>query len=243
MQIGGVQGAGGAVPGSHSSVTGAEDAVSRNIKRQISEVQRKIQELAQKQDMSLEEKMKKRQEYNQQIADLNMQLRQHEIEVRQEKQQPEENSMEDMLGGKENQNEAQDKDSVSISTEGMEAMISADSSKRQSKVYGRVAKDLEAKMRTLSSEIDMDAKRGVDTSEKADAMADLEERMENAVSKQIGTISKAADEMEEAVKEAGKGKDIEDGKEEKEDTYLYQEDAGKKQKEDATLLQNIDIRL
>lgn len=243
MQIGGVQGAGGAAPVSQPSMTGAEDAVSKNIKRQISEVQKKIQELAQNQDMSLEEKMKKRQEYNQQIADLNMQLRQHEIEVRQEKQQPKENSMEDMLGGKESRESAEDKDSVSISTEGMEAMISAESAKKQSKVYGRVAQDLQAKMRTLSSEMDMDASRGVDTSAKADALADLEDRMENAVSKQIGTISKAADEMEEAAKEAGTGKDIEGKKEEDEDAYLYQADARKKQDEDAALSQNVDVRL
>lgn len=182
MQIGGVQGAGGAVPGSQPSV-GAEDAVSKNIKRQISEIQKKIQELAQNQDMGLEEKMKKRQEYNQQIADLNMQLRQHEVDVRQEKQQPKENSMEDMLGGTESRDGAQDKDSVSISTEGMEAMISADSAKKQSRVYGHAATDLQAKMRTLSSEIDIDASRGIDTSQKADALAKLEERMDNAVSK------------------------------------------------------------
>lgn len=243
MQIGGVQGAGSAVPGSQPSVTGAEDAVSKNIKRQISEVQKKIQELAQKQDMSLEEKMKKRQEYNQQIADLNMQLRQHEIEVRQEKQQPKENSMEDMLGGKESADRTQGKDSVSISTEGMEAMISADSSKKQSKVYGHVAKDLQAKMRTLSSEIGLDASRGVDTGEKAGALKKLEERMENAVGKQIGTLAKAADEMEEAVKEAGKGGAVEDKKEEEEETYVYGEDAGEKQKEDTPPLQNVDVRL
>lgn len=240
MQIGGVQGT-GAASASQPSLTGAEDAVSKNIKRQISEVQKKIQELAQKQDMSLEEKMKKRQEYNQQIADLNAQLRQHEIEVRQEKQQPKENSMEDMLGGKESQDGAQDKDSVSISTEGMEAMISADSSKKQSKVYGHVAKDLQAKARTLSSEIETDAQRGLDTSAKVSALADLEERMENAVSKQIGTLSKAADEMEEAAKEAGNGKAAEDGKTEEEDEYSYNKDA--KKDEEGAPFQNIDVRL
>lgn len=243
MQIGGVQGAGGAAPVSQTPATGAEDAVSKNIKRQISEVQKKIQELAQNQDMSLEEKMKKRQEYNQQIADLNMQLRQHEIEIRQEKQQPKENSMEDMLGGKESPDAAQDQDSVSISTEGMEAMISADSSKKQSRVYGHVAKDLQAKMRTLSSEIELDGARGLDTSDKAGALAKLEERMENAVSNQIGTVSKAADDMKEAVKEAGKDSGKEDGKEEDGDDHLYGEDAGKKQEENTALLKNIDVRL
>lgn len=242
MRIGGVQGAGG-VPDSQPPLTGAEDAVSKNIKRQISEVQKKIQELAQNQDMSLEEKMKKRQEYNRQIADLNMQLRQHEIEVRQEKQQPKENSMEDMLGGKESRDETREKDSVSISPEGMEAMISADSAKKQSGVYGHVAKDLQAKMRTLSSEIELDGSRGVDTSAKTGALKDMEERMENAISKQIGTVSKAADEMKEAVKEAGKNSGEEEGKEEEEDDYLYGEDAGRKQEEDAALLKNIDVRL
>ena len=187
MQIGGVQGAGSAVPGSQPSVTGVEDATSKNIKRQISEVQKKIQ------DMSLEEKMKKRQEYNQQIADLNAQLRQHEIEVRQERQQSKENSMEDMLGGKQSRDAAQDKDTVSISTEGMEAMISAESSKKQSKVYGHVAKDLQTKMRNLSAEIDMDESRGVDTSAKVSALSDLEGRMENAISKQIGRRQEAAE--------------------------------------------------
>ena len=241
MQIGGVQGAGSAVPGSQPSVTGVEDATSKNIKRQISEVQKKIQELAQKQDMSLEEKMKKRQEYNQQIADLNAQLRQHEIEVRQERQQSKENSMEDMLGGKESRDAAQDKDTVSISTEGMEAMISAESSKKQSKVYGHVAKDLQTKMRNLSAEIDMDESRGVDTSAKVSALSDLEGRRENAVSKQIGTLSKAADEMEEAAMETGSGRGRE---EEEEDANLYQEDAKKKKEEDAAApLQNIDVRL
>ena len=54
MQIGGVQGAGSAVPGSQPSVTGVEDATSKNIKWQISVVHKKIQELAHKMYMSLE---------------------------------------------------------------------------------------------------------------------------------------------------------------------------------------------
>lgn len=233
MQIDGIQGAGGAASASQPPITKAEDAVSKNIKRQISEIQKKIQELSQKQDMSLEEKMKKRQEYNQQIADLNAQLRQHEIEVRQEKQQPKENSMEDMSGGGKSQDEAQNKDSVSISAKGMEALISADSSKKQSKVYGHVAKDLQARMRTVSSEISMDESRGVAASEKTDALADLEESAENAISKQIGTLSKAASEMEEAAKETGKGKETGkdketgNGKTEEAAAYFYEEDAEK----------------
>lgn len=243
MQVGGVQKEGAAAPGL-APVTGVEDAVSKNIKRQISEVQKKIQQLAQNQDMALEEKMKKRQEYNQQIADLNMQLRQHEIEVRQEKQQPKETKMEDMLGGKENQNGAQSKDTVSISTEGMEAMISADSAKKQSKVYGQVANDLQAKMRTLSSEISMDASRGLDTSAKAGSLADLEERMENAVNKQIGTMAKAADEMKEAAEEAGSGPAVSENGEKEEDSYLYKENAEKnKEKEKEAPFQSIDVRL
>lgn len=65
--------------------------------------------------------------------------------------------------------------------------------------------------------------------------------MENAISKQIGTLSKAADEMEEAAKETGSGRGIE---EEEEDANLYQEDAKKKKEEDAAApLQNIDVRL
>lgn len=106
-------------------------------------------------------------------------------------------------------------------------MISADSAKKQSGVYGHVAKDLQAKMRTLSSEIELDGSRGVDTSAKTGALKDLEERMENAVSKQVGTVSKAADEMKEAVKEAGKNS----GEEEEEE------------EEDAAFLKNIDVRL
>lgn len=78
------------------------DSYSRNIQKQIADAQKQLQELSSNEDMTLEEKMKKRQEIQQQISDLNMQLRQHQMEQRREKQQAKGSSMDDMLGGTRN---------------------------------------------------------------------------------------------------------------------------------------------
>ncbi|MDE6888970.1 MAG: FlxA-like family protein, partial [Eubacterium sp.] len=121
----------------------ATDSYSKNIQNQIANAQKQLQELSSNEDMTLEEKMKKRQEIQQQISDLNMQLRKHQAEQRKEKQQAKGSSMDDMAGGASKKKTAGK--SAGISQAGMTAIISADSSMKQAKVQGSVAKKMEGR--------------------------------------------------------------------------------------------------
>lgn len=160
---------------SYAGVAGKpQDAYSKGIQSQIANVQKQLQSLSSREGMSPEEKMKKRQELQRQINDLNNQLRQHEIEQRKERQKQK--------------------------TEGgsMEAMISADAAMNQAQVQNSVATDIEGSARILKSEIRQDAARGGDTSDKQEALAELEERAANATAAQMDILESVDKEMKES---------------------------------------------
>lgn len=160
---------------SYAGVAGKpQDAYSKGIQSQIANVQKQLQSLSSRGGMSPEEKMKKRQELQRQINDLNNQLRQHEIEQRKERQKQK--------------------------TEGgsMEAMISADAAMNQAQVQNSVATDMEGNARILKSEIRQDAARGTDTSDKQEALAELEERAANATAAQMDILESVDKEMKES---------------------------------------------
>lgn len=196
MQINNVNGAG--TQAGQSGAAQATDSFTKNIERQIAEIQKEIQEVSQNQELSMEEKVKKRQELNAEITELNMQLRQHQIEMRKEKQQG--TSMEDLLGGKKQNARKNEESTVSISTEGMQALISADTAKDMSDVQGHVATAMEAKARTLKGEIRADAGRGGNVEDKIEALESVEEKAQNATGSQMELLADASKEAEKAAK-------------------------------------------
>ena len=173
MTISGING--GNLQAGQSGSAQAMDSYSRNIQKQIMNAQKQLQELSSNEKMSSEEKMKKRQELQQQINDLNMQLKQHQMEQRREKQQ-----------------EKQQK------TGSMEAMISADSSMKQSKEQGSVATRMKDRAGVLESEIKLDSIGGQGASKKKEELADVEQKAMQATASQMSTLADANRTLKEA---------------------------------------------
>lgn len=169
MTISGING--GNLQAGQSGSAQAMDSYSRNIQKQIMDAQKQLQELSSNEKMSPEEKMKKRQELQQQINDLNMQLKQHQMEQRREKQQK---------------------------TGSMEAMISADSSMKQSKVQGSVATRMKDRAGVLESEIKLDSIGGQGASKKKEELADVEQKAMQATASQMRTLADANRTLKEA---------------------------------------------
>lgn len=191
------------------------DSYSRNIQNQIANAQKRLQELSSNEELSLEEKMKRRQEIQQKISDLNAQLRQHQTEQRKEKQQAKASSMEDMLGGTETAGSTKAGNKGSgFSQVSMAAMISADTSMNQAKVYGSVAASMEGRAGVLESEINMDSGRGASTEKKEEELAEVEKAAQKATSSQLSTLADANKTMEEAAKADNTEKQTEDDAEE-----------------------------
>ncbi len=205
-----IDGIGGANPQAGrmgmSPVSPAEDSFSRSIQNKIAQAQKQLQELSSKEEMPLEEKMKRRQEIQQQISELNMQLRQHEMELRREQQQA---KAEEVSDSSQSTRTGRDGDVVSISQEGMAAMISAGSSLKQAKAQGSVATDMEGRADVLEAEIKQDGSRGVDTQRKEEELAGVRQKAQAAQSSRLSTLADAGEELKEAAEE--------DGEEEQED--------------------------
>lgn len=188
----------------------AADSYSRSMQNQIAGAQKQLQEISSNENLSLEEKMKKREEIQKKINDLNTQLRQHQMEQRREKQQSSETSMDDMLGGKKNSGSAKSANKgTGISQAGMTALISADSSKKQAKVQGSTATNLNGAARVLKSEIEMDKKRGIDTQKQEEDLAELEQNALKATASQMRTLNEVNKTLEEAAKEDAETEKIE----------------------------------
>lgn len=203
MNVNGITGANAQIR--QMGMSPAADSYSRNLQKQIANAQKQLQEISSNKNMSLEEKMKKREEMQKEINDLNTQLRQYQMEQRREKQQTKEISMDDMTGGTKNTGNRKSGDKGSgISQAGMTAMISADSSKKQAKVQGSVATNLNGTAKVLKSEIETDKKRGIDTQKQEEDLAKLEQNALKATASQMHTLSEANKNLEEAAKEEGR---------------------------------------
>ena len=165
MNISGVNGSGS--PVLQAGAGQAEDAQSRNIRKQIEEAQKKLQEVSANGELSSEDKMKKRQEIQKQISDLRMQLRQHQTELkkqqREEKRAAENNSDSEGKAGEQN---------AGLSTAGIKAVISSETSMKQAKVQNGVVAKMEGKAGVLEAEIKQDSRNGGDTSAKEAELAD-----------------------------------------------------------------------
>lgn len=173
----------------------ANDSVSKNIQNQIAKAQQKLQDLSSNEELSLEDKMKKRQEIQQEILNLNQQLRQHQLEQRKE-QQSKASSMDDMIAGTKNPSAGK---GSGISQEGMQAMISADSSMKQAKVQGSMSAQLKGRAGVLESEIRQDAGKG-NTEKKEAELADIQEKAQSATAAQMSALSDVNKAVEKAEK-------------------------------------------
>ena len=197
MQVGGVTRTDNMPPG-YISGNIKMDSASRSIKKQIENAQKQLQELSANEDMPLEEKMKKRQEIQQEITSLNQQIIQHQIEQR--KQQQEKGfSVDNMDSGRKKavKTRTGGKGNV-LSQAGMQSIISADSSIKQSKVQGSVATKMKGMANVLESEIKQDAAMGGNTEAKQAALAEIEKKAMEATSSQTSTLAKANQELKEA---------------------------------------------
>lgn len=194
MKINGLSGA-GTQPGT-AKMTQETDSFSKNIQNQIANAQKKLQDLSSNEDMSIEEKMKKRQEIQQEITNLNQQLRQHQIEQRKEKQ-AKNAPVQDLTKGANNGKTATKQKSSGLSQVSMQAMISADSSLKQAKVQGSVAVKMEGRAGILESEIKLDAQRGMSTQKKEEQLAEVQQRVQEATTSQLGTLADASENMQE----------------------------------------------
>lgn len=176
----------------------SEDAQSKSIRKQIEEKQQELSELSSKEDMSSEEKMKKRQELTKEISDLNMQLRQHQMEKRmQEKAEKQKQSQNAQNAGSASKGKGKTQ-AAGFSTEGMSAMLSADTSMKQAKVQGSVSNKMENRAAVLESEIKLDSARGGSTERKEAELAGVEAKAVSAAVAQAGSLREANESAREA---------------------------------------------
>ncbi len=208
MTIGNVNGvSSGMQPGNAGRQT---DAVSRNLERQIADANKRLQELASNEEMTQEDKMKRRQEIQKEIADLNQQLRQRQMELRKE-QQLKKASREE---GNRKKGELQERNQNSgLSQNGMNAMLSADASMKQAKVQGSVAAQMEGRAAVLESEIKLDTGRGMSVERKKEALDEVNQKAQDALSSQFTTLSEAVQKMEDAGTEPGENRQQKDSSE------------------------------
>jgi len=201
MTVGSISG--NDVQAAQSAANQSSDALSKSLQKQIAEKQSQMQELSANQELSVEEKMKKRQELQQQIFELQNRLRQHEIELRKEAQESQGNEMEEMLGGKRETKQSASEDgeqALSVSREGMAAMISADSAVSQAKVQGSVGKKMKGEARNLRTEAKLDAGRGGSPGNKLAAAATLEQKASQLEVSQVKGLSEASQKLSAAAK-------------------------------------------
>lgn len=194
-----VEGIGSANTGIQMPVAqGTTDELSRSLQGQIQQKQQELQKLSENSEMSAEEKMKRRQEIQQEITNLNMQLRQHQIELRREAQSGNDSGKDAPEAGRRS---AKDENGAvgGLSQAGMRALISADSSIKQSAVQGRVATEMDGRAGVLEAEIKQDSSRGVSTERKEAELAEVTERGEEATASQINLLGDADRVMKEAM--------------------------------------------
>lgn len=174
------------------------DAYSKNLQNQIENAKKRLQELSTNTEMPPEEKMKKRQEITKEINDLQNQLRQHEIELRKQAQQQKEAAKDQNAQG--DRQAKEEKGNAGLSGEHMQALVMADSSMKQAQVHGKVKTEMEGRAGVLSAEIKQDRGKGLDTSAKESALAELEQKAADEAGAQIGILAEAGRKLQEASK-------------------------------------------
>lgn len=198
MTVGGINGR-QSVQAGQLGVGNQNDPVAKGIQEQIQKKEQELKELSANREMSGEQKQKKMQQLRQEISDLTMQLRQHQIEQRQKEREEKQQSMDEMMGT-DAQQRKMEKDGVSLglSSAGMEALLSADSARKQADVQGSVASKMEGKANVLEMEIKQDMAAGASNTEAKEVqIADLRAKAQSAQASQIGKLSEAVDSLEQ----------------------------------------------
>lgn len=199
-----------------------EDSLSRSLKKQIARLQENLQKLSENSDLDMKEKMKRRQELMRQIADLNNQLRMHELELQREKQNNNAKKQEEQASVKKAENEPGaalgngKKQGAGLSQASMQAMISAEHTFDQAKVYGSVVRQIEARKRVLAAEISQDSKGN--TEAKQQELLELEQTGRAAEEKKAELLGKAGRVQKETKdKEEGRAEEDEEAKKKEEE--------------------------
>ena len=233
MNISGVNGSGS--PVLQAGAGQAEDAQSRNIRKQIEEAQKKLQEVSANGELSSEDKMKKRQEIQKQISDLRMQLRQHQTELkkqqREEKRAAENNSDSEGKAGEQN---------AGLSTAGIKAVISSETSMKQAKVQNGVVAKMEGKAGVLEAEIKQDSRNGGDTSAKEAELAETKNRAKEAEASGMKSLKEANRKVRE---EAGMGETDPETEKEVERAEQIEKDRTGEDKTSGEPGKYVDVRL
>lgn len=233
MNISGVNGSGS--PVLQAGAGQAEDAQSRNIRKQIEEAQKKLQEVSANGELSSEDKMKKRQEIQKQISDLRMQLRQHQTELkkqqREEKRAAENNSDSEGKAGEQN---------AGLSTAGIKAVISSETSMKQAKVQNGVVAKMEGKAGVLEAEIKQDSRNGGDTSAKEAELAETKNRAKEAEASGMKSLKEANRKVRE---EAGMGEADPETEKEEERAEQIEKDRTGEDKTSGEPGKYVDVRL
>ena len=235
-----VQGTGG---GLQQGMNAQTDAVSKNIQKQIMDAQKQLQELSSNNDMNMEERMKKRQEIQQQISDLNMQLRQHQTELkkqqREEKRAAENNSDSEGKAGEQN---------AGLSTAGIKAVISSETSMKQAKVQNGVVAKMEGKAGVLEAEsltareLDLEGGAGAISinSGKEAELAETKNRAKEAEASGMKSLKEANRKVRE---EAGMGETDPETEKEEERAEQIEKDRTGEDKTSGEPGKYVDVRL
>lgn len=195
-----------------SSPIQGNDSRIQAYQQQIVQLQQKIQDLSQNEDLTMEEKMKKRQEINQQIHMVEQQMRQVQREIRQEQNKAKKNAMDEMISTPKKSG------ADLMSSDKMRSLIAGGQAMKQADGNMALSKEMDGKARVLAGEIAADQQRGINTEQKEEEMADLEQRADLLKSDAVKAASEASDgirkaDEEEQAEENGtdkKEKDIRD---------------------------------
>ncbi|MCM1182689.1 MAG: FlxA-like family protein [Roseburia sp.] len=194
MKINSVNGS--AMQAGQMGMNQASDPVSKGLQKEIANLQRELQELSADKDIGMEEKLKKRQELQQQISDLNNQLRQRQIELRREKQQKASSAQERTDRSEGVEADGTSRQAAGLSTAGMSAMMSADSSIKQAKIQEGVAARMEGRVGVLKAEIKREDGKVLEA--KQEELAEAEQKAQAATSAQMDTLRDANREIKDA---------------------------------------------
>jgi chromosome segregation ATPase len=145
--------------------------LSKNINNQIANLQEQLKEIDENKKLSSEERTEMKKKLNAQIESLGklLQEKQAEMEMKSKEMDPDEKDSESSL--------LQSADPALVSVEKMMAVIK-NSGGSEADVLHAVKTTLEGNARILAGEIDTDAARGLDTTEKTKQLADMQARIQ-----------------------------------------------------------------
>lgn len=174
------------------------DRVAKSLHQQIQQLKQKMDEMNGKEELSVEEKLEQQKQIQTQIEQLQQRLMQHQMEVRQQQQEERKQEMEEAQEAQKTDKEGV---SLSISEEGMDALIQADQSIKSSKASEKTATEAKGRERVLESEIQLDQARGIDTTEKENEYNSVHSTAVSATARQIHSLTYGAEKMQKVAED------------------------------------------